>query len=244
MLTRLTPLPLIDAHVYACLISQLAASELTTARSRLQTYSLIPKKHDIGRIASSSAHRYHTRTFGLKSLPQLVHDATFSSDLGPPWSVAASQVDGSSSSQLRTTRMDTSELPDEDRDDEDPLSSTSIYPASKTLSFHVSPSSPTIFPMSNDPLSPPPIANFTSSIKNIICAYANSNPSVLAGVDDASARRDIVDGWVETLGPFVGCLRLEAGIFWGWGAFQAKKGTLSVVCILPAFRSSHCRCLF
>ncbi|KAL7410315.1 hypothetical protein BDY24DRAFT_400128 [Mrakia frigida] len=250
-------------------------SELTTARSRLQTYSSLPKSNDlVSRLATSAARKYHLRTFGTRSIEQMVEDATVDPPPLPPpsfrpdilagvtggvdfsrnGSAQASPLLGAERSfppnsilPSSPTLFPTSSSPTPPAlfQDDDPFSTASLEPASPSFPPPLPPlpvpqlqpqsqrvfsqfstnannssAPPSIFPSPYPSTAAPPIHTFTRSMVDVLASWANQHPGCLDGLD--WERREIVEGWVSTVGPFVGCLKLEAGVYWGWGEWRGK----------------------
>lgn len=272
--------PLIKESKLTSSSSLLPASELTTARSRLQTYSSLPKSNDlVSRLATSAARKYHLRTFGTRSIEQMVQDATVDPPPLPPsfrpdilagiggpgdisrnGSAQASPLLGgersfptslNSNSILpppsSPTLFPISSTPPALLQDDEPSPTPSIEPSSPSFPPPLPPlpshppqpqrvfsqfstnltnssASPSIFPSPSPTTAPPPIHTFTRSIVDVLGSWANQHPGCLDRLD--WERRDIIDGWVSTVGPFVGCLKLEAGVYWGWGEWRGKMGEL------------------
>ena len=260
-----------------------SASELTTARSRLQTYSSLPKSNDlVSRLATSAARKYHLRTFGTRSIEGRVHDATVEPLAQPTRQQQPTQTYREEESIMsRAGSLQASPLLGADRNpppsapplmspillpnaqppippplEDDPASSSYFQPSTTTdptsPSYHPPPPPPSahtvppvaqpqrlfaqfstntinpptsIFPAPYPSSAPPPIHTFTRSIIDVLGSWANQHPDILGdpGMSEME-RRELVDGWVTTVGPFVGCLKLEAGVYWGWGEWRSKMG--------------------
>ena len=273
---------------FSLLLPPLSASELTTARSRLQTYSSLPKSNDlVSRLATSAARKYHLRTFGTRSIEQMVQDATVDPPPLPPsfrpdilagvggpgdisrnGSAQASPLLGGERSFPTNPNsilpppssptlfpISSSSTPPTLLQDDEPSPTPSIEPSSPSFLPPLSPlpqpsqpqrvfsqfstnltnssASPSIFPSPYPSTAPPPIHTFTRSIIDVLGSWANQHPGCLDGLD--WERREIIEGWVSTVGPFVGCLKLEAGVYWGWGEWRGKMGES----LLSLFRSDR-----
>lgn len=116
---------------------------------------------------------------------------------------------------------------------------------------------PTTF-LSPSPHDPPPIHLFTRSIVDVLSAWVNrldpspststsassgsapfphqqqlTNPLHRNNFSDENQRKRVVQGWVETVAPFVVCLRLEAGVYWGWGRWKEMMDEYNELYPLP-----------
>jgi hypothetical protein len=108
------------------------------------------------------------------------------------------------------------------------------------------------------PHEPPPIHLFTRSVVDVLSAWVNrldatsssasasfsslpqsaipcsSNPLHPDNHSDEKERKRVVESWVETVAPFVVCLRLEAGVYWGWGRWREMMDEYNDANPLPA----------
>ena len=257
------------------------ASELTTARARLQTYSSLSKSNDlVSRLATSAARKYHLRTFGARSIEGRVHDATAQPQTRPqqpppqpqpqtphrPDEQIASRAGSTQASPLLNADrnlapsipplaspillanahppipppLDDEPAPSSQPQINDPTSPSypppppqappapSAQPQRLFSQFSSNSANPpaSIFPAPYPSTAPPPIHTFTRSIIDVLGSWANQHPDVLGDPTKSEMeRRELVEGWVTTVGPFVGCLKLEAGVYWGWGEWRSKMGT-------------------
>lgn len=203
------------------------ASELTTARFRLKTYSSIPQSNElVARLAYHAARRWHIYTWGIDSIEDRVRHATVTEPTvaeveepaplaqgpdrdedGTPRAGSDGQTDCGPSSTM------SAQLPHQSQQKPDPSSSVLFSSSDALSSVH----------------DPPALHIFTRALSNVFCAWLNQHEeleNVWKAMDESELKL-VVEEHVAGLAVFLSCLRLEAGAFWCWNMWQGALSTSS-----------------